>query len=349
MMQVRMSMPVAEWPAADRAMLDALRHPGGLFDDDGALAHLRESSMRNLIRSWGRFLEWLRLHDLPALDEQPVARATLPRLRTWLDSQGDLRPTSRLMFFTGVLRLLCATAPEVDWSAHRRVKAGLVRVAGRGDPNRKAGRILDSRVLLEAALRHAGPQADLEPTELQRAKRRRDGTMVALLAMVPIRHRAFSGLQLGTSLLVGPKSLTISLPGGLTKNGAPWETEVPEPAAGLLRRYLDEVRPYLLERRAKRHDMLWACDNGDPMSYSYVGGKIPQTTLRLTGKSIPPHFFRDAAATTLARTSAQAAHLIRPVLGHAKFKTAEQHYIHARSIEACGAFAVVLLQLKREK
>ena len=349
MTRKRMSMPITEWPAADRALLEALRQTGGLFDDPGELAHLRLSSMLILTRPWGRFLEWLRLNEPAALAEPPVGRTTLPRLRAWVKAEDDLRPSSRLMFFNGVLRLLCAAAPDEDWSAYRRVKAGLEWLAGRGDPSRKAGRILDSRVLLEAALRHAGPELDLEPTALQRAKRLRDAAMVALLAMMPIRHRAFAALQLGVSVMVDARGLTIILSDELTKSARHWEADIPEPAAGLLRRYLSEARPFLLARRGKQHEMVWACDNGDPMSYSYVGRRVPQITEALTGVPIPPHFFRDAAATTLARSSRQAAQLIRPVLGNATTRTSERHYIHAGTIEASRDFATLLRQLKKDE
>ncbi len=349
MMRVRMSMPMAEWPDADREMVEAMRAKGGLFDDGGALADLCASSMRILTRSYGRWLEWLHLNEPTALEEPPIARATLPRLRGWQDSQDDLGSTSRQMFYTGALRLLRAAAPHADWSAHLHVQRKLARAAGRGDPARKAGRILSSQLLLEAAIRHGSPEVEPEATPLQRAKRLRDATMIALLAMMPMRHRALTGLNIGTSLLVGSETLTVSLPGDLTKNGRHWEAVVPEPAAGLLRRYLQEARPFLLQRAGKRHYVLWACDNGDPMSYSYVGRKVSAITLALTGQPIPPHFFRDAAATTLARTSPRSARLIAPVLGHRDLRTAEQHYIHADMIDACRDYAAVQRRLKKGK
>ena len=163
MTQMRKSMPVVDWPIVDHEMWDDLVRAGGLFDDQGALSRLRPSTMRNLTQSWGRFLEWLRLHDPASLTEPPIDRATLPRIRAWLEAECNLSPTSRLMFFSGVLRLLCAAAPESDWSAHRRIKIGLSRLAGRGDLSRKAGRILDSRVLLEAALRQGLSEGRTEP------------------------------------------------------------------------------------------------------------------------------------------------------------------------------------------
>lgn len=340
---------MAEWPAADQALWKALRQKGDPFDDRGALAHLRESSARMYSRAYARWLEWLRLADPDALAEPPVGRATLPRLRAWLEDMGSLLPTSRAMYFSGVQRMLAVAAPDADWSAHARVQKGLERAAGRGDPARKAGRILSARVLLEAGLRHAGPDAEAAPTPLQRAVRQRDGTMVALLAMMPVRHHAFACLEIGTSLRIDGAVLTVVLPEELTKSGVPWEGDVAEPAAGLLRRYIEETRPFLMRRARERHDILWVGNHGDPMSYAYVGRRIPDITARLTGVRIPPHFFRDSAATTLSRESPGAAGIIAPVLAHAGSGMAERHYIHASSIEAGRAYAALLRKLRRKR
>ena len=41
----------------------------------------------------------------------------------------------------GVLRILRAAAPDMDWSAKLKLKAAMKRAAGRGDRNRKLGRV----------------------------------------------------------------------------------------------------------------------------------------------------------------------------------------------------------------
>ena len=108
--------------------------------------------------------------------------------------------------------------------------------------------------------------------------------------MIPIRHRAMAGLEIGVSLLVSPSRVTVALPPGLTKTGVPWEADVPEPALRVLRQYLDDVRPFLMARGGKRHHRLRVCNNGGPMGYSYIGYRIPDITERLTGLRIPPDF-----------------------------------------------------------
>lgn len=341
------SLPFSEWPAADQRMWRDLTRQGGPFDDRGTLAHLRQSSLRIYQSAYGRWLFWLTIEVPLALAEAPASRATLARLKSWLDRSPGLNPTSRKMSFTGVLRVLRAAAPDQDWSAHRRVERGLERSAGRGDPARKQGRILSSHVLLDAGLRHAGRNADAASTPLGRAKAQRDGAMVVLLTQMPaLRHRALTSLTVGQSLHVTDHALTIVLSEDLTKTDAAWEADVPEPAATVLRRYLQEARPFLLSRGQCVHDALWVGNAGKPMSYSYIGKKIPDVTERLTGTRVPPHFFRDAGATTLARESPAAALLIAPALGHAAGRTAERHYIQAGSVEVGRDLANVLKMLK---
>jgi site-specific recombinase XerD len=135
----------------------------------------------------------------------------------------------------------------------------------------------------------------------------------------------------------------------MTKTGVPWEASVPDQIAPVLRRYITEVRPALLARGQQNHDVLWVGKKGEVMSANYIGSRIGTLTLQLTGKRIPPHFFRDAAATTLARSSAQNARLIRSVLAHSGFQTAERHYIHAQTIDAGRDYASLLNRLKGAK
>ena len=343
------SLPFSDWPAADQRMWLKLTQQGGPFDDHGALAKIRETSKQMYMGPYGRWLEWLRLNQPSVLAELPVARATLARLKAWLSGSPDLSPTSRKMYFEGTLRVLRAGFPDTDWYSHLRVVQRLEQIAGRGDPARKQGKILSSRVLLEAGLRHAGAEAEAAATPLGRAKAQRDGAMVAMLALMPLRHRAFTALKIGESLLIADDVLTVVLAEDLTKTGVPWEALVLDPAAAALRRYLTEARPFFMAGTEHRHDFLWVGDQGKEMSYSYIGYKIQDVTERLTGIRIPIHFFRDSAATTFSRESPSAALMIAPLLGHACSGMAERHYIQAGSVEVGRDYARVLKKLKEKR
>ncbi len=342
-------LPYAGWPEPDRRMWEALCRDAGPLDDPGALARLRATSRHSLFLRYGRWLQWLATTDPGVLSLPPADRASLPRLQAWLADLAHCAPMTQLMFIDALLRLLRAAAPERDWTAELRLRALLKRQAGRGDPTRKRGRILSSKVLLEAGLHHAGAHADAAATPLEALKRRRDGTMIALLALLPMRRRSFCELTLGHSVHVTPTEVTISLSETMTKTGVPWETAVPAQVDPLLRRYITEVRPALMARGTNRHDRLWVGKKGEVLEGDYLTQRIAKLTLALTGKRVPPHFFRDAAATTLARISPDSARLIRPVLAHSGFRTAERHYIHAQTIEAGRDYAALIRKLKGDR
>ncbi|SEK07562.1 hypothetical protein SAMN05444007_1203 [Cribrihabitans marinus] len=321
---------------------------GGPLDDRGALAHLRATSLDTLERRYGRWLRWLAIMDADACGLPPTERATLERLSAWLRDLSHTKPMTRLMFVDGVLRILSAASPGKDWSAQRNLKAALKRAAGRGDRDRKMGRILSSDVLLQAGIKLATKQAEAASTPLEAMKRLRDGTMIAMLAVMPMRRRAFAGLQIGTSLIVAAETISIALPEELTKSGQPWEADVPDMVAPLLRRYIGDARPALMERRQQRHDFLWVGKKGAPLGMEYLSARIAEQTQKMTGVRVPVHLFRDAAATTLARRSSESARLVRPVLAHSSFGTAERHYIHAQTIEAGRDYAALISKMKEK-
>ena len=340
----------AAWPEADRAMWKSLIQQGGPLDERGAMAHVRTTTLASLEPRYGRWLAWLAAADAAALQEIPADRATMARLAGWMEALAHTAPMTQVTFVSGTLRVLRAAAPDADWSYQRRLEARLRAAAGRGLQSCKHGRILSSGVLLEAGLRHAGTSAEAATTPLQAAKRRRDGTMVAMLALMPMRRRSFANLELGRSLHVLREEIIVALPGELTKTGVPWEAPVPAPVVPALRQYLDEVRPWLMARSFASHDYVWVDDRGRPYrGLDYFGMRIARLTTRLTGVRVPPHFFRYAAATTLARLSPDAARLIRPILAHSGFQTAERHYIYAQGIEAGRDYAAVIARLKRER
>lgn len=345
-----LTMPIANWAEADRDMWERLLRHGGPLDDCGALSHLRLTSLATLQHRYSRWLGWLARIEPDSLLEPPTDRATMIRLLAWLNALDHLTPMSKLMFVSGTLRVLRAAAPEMNWRPQRRLEVFLKRSAGRGTPERKRGRVLSSAVLLDAGVKLAGAQANAAKTDLSAAKWRRDGTMVAMLALMPMRRRAFAGLRLGHSIHITGNDILVALREEMTKTGVPWEAPVPAQVCPLLRRYLCETRPWLMARGRQHHDYLWVSDRGAPFfELNHFGNRIAAITTKVTGIRVPPHFFRDAAATTLARISPEAARLIRPILAHTTLGTAERHYIQAGSIEAGRDYAAVIKFMKRER
>lgn len=248
---------------------------------------------------------------------------------------------------TVILRILQAAEPEADWTLQNRLRTYLHRVAGTDASDRKQGRILSSGVFLDAGMREATETANAATTELSTMKARRDGTLIAFLALMPIRRRALAGLELGESLLRDGDWLHVALPPELTKTGQPWDAQVPDVLSPLLLSYLDAVRPWFRARGTSQTNMVWVMDDGRPYDPNYLGMKIRNITRRLTGVPISPHLFRDAGATTLVHDAPESARLARGLLGHSDFRTAERHYIHATAIEAGRSHAAVVQNLRR--
>jgi integrase/recombinase XerD len=334
--------PDHRWPLADQKAWVEVFTDTDLLDDGGTLAHLRQASQTVLRESYLSWMAWLAVGDPEALAESPADRATLVRMRRWMEELSGLRPMSRLMRFDAVLRLLRAMEPERDWGAHRRFQSVLRHEAGSGDRSRKAGRIFDSGFLLQLGLDLAARPPEGVDTELRHAARVRTGAMIALLATLPLRSKTFAGLELGRSVLDRGGSMIVCVAGDQMKSGIPWEGEVAPVVLPVLRRYLDEARGILMRRCGEDHHWLWVGNRGAPYAPGHLSATVAKALYGLAGVSITAHLFRDAAATTLTRSSPEAARLIAPLLAHSSLETAARHYIHAGSIEAGRRYADVL-------
>lgn len=339
------SLPFGNWPTADQSMWANLITADDLCGDMGALAHLRETSQAALIKHYGRWLEWLWQSDREVLNQPPEQRATPERLVAWIASLNHVAPPTCHTFVYGALRVLMTAAPDQDWRLQKLILIRMQRRANMFSSDRKTGRVLSSAVLFDTGRNLMGSKADQANTALNAALCRRDGAMLAFLAVMPIRLRSFSGLMLGDSVLVSRTRVVIRLSADMTKNGQHWEAPVPDLLEPLLRTYVNEVRAWLMERTGARHDCLWVTRLGSPLTYGQIKGLIPTVTGRELGTKVSPHLFRDAAATTLIRQSPKDALMVRPLLGHADFRTAERHYIHAKGIEAGRDHAAVITGL----
>ena len=125
----------------------------------------------------------------------------------------------------------------------------------------------------------------------------RNGLMVALLALVPIRLKNLTELTLGTSFIRVGDRWWIVLGGPDTKARAPDERPVPRYLNHAIAVYLTSARPVLLGQRevmlgeqdetGSARDViegaLWIGERGDPLGYSGVDRAITDTTRQALG------------------------------------------------------------------
>ena len=178
----------------------------------------------------------------------------------------------------------------------------------------------------------------------QREIQYRDGLLLALLSLWPIRRRSTAALTISRHLEFDDLGVNILLHPSDTKAKRPESFRVPEPIVPYLRRYLEQIRPRLLGRR--KHDGLWASYQGRPLSDGRLYDIARARVSRKFGKAMGLHDFRRAAATFVAMDAPEKIGLIPGVLQHASPDVSDQHYNLARSMQAGQRFVAHLSQAR---
>ena len=125
-------------------------------------------------------------------------------------------------------------------------------------------------------------------SKVAQARRVRNGLMVAVLAMHPIRLKNFAALEIGRSLVEIKGSWWIVLSASETKEDRPDERRIDDLLQPALYRYLKKYRPLLAGADQSTVPALWLSSNdGAPMSYAGVERVITETTRATIGVAQP--------------------------------------------------------------
>lgn len=335
----RRRIKIDEWPQSDRAAWDALLAPGSLLRPGGAFAALRPATVWSYEQCYGHWLSYCRRNGVDLEPLSPADRLTDARLLSWVEEMADLADTTRHTRLVGLMRVITCIAPDAarpllrnlcrhaEWKARRQIR------------RRKIGRVLPTGDLLQAGLRHLDA---VEGVSFRDAARFRDGLMVALLALVPMRIGNFRDLEIGRSFLIRESGFDLVLDASEAKGHRTIEVEVPEQLRAHMARYLTTFRPILIARADTPHPFLWANNWGRHYSYGNLGARISRLTKAMLGVDISPHLFRDAAATTIARTVPAQARAIAGVLGHSSLRTADRYYNQAKCLDASRSYTAII-------
>ncbi len=241
------SLPVSAWPAALQAAWAEACRPARRLRRGGRAAHLKPVTLAEYARHLGYLLQFL--HDRELLDpsSQTGAPITPEVIESYLEcarqSWGSvmlyrnlykLRRAAELMGWGSDLTWL----KEIESDLHADVR-----------PRDRSDRLVTTDRLVRAGLTLAQEaEANLSLKLWKRACLYRNGLMIALLALCPIRLKNFTDLTLGTSLRRIGDRWWIILAAKDTKPGRPDERRVPQLLDATLNRYLDTYRLVLLGR-----------------------------------------------------------------------------------------------------
>jgi integrase/recombinase XerD len=341
----RACMKKEHWPEEDRRSFDRACRPADPFavDGGGSRASHSDRSNHKLEVGYGRYLTFLTLYALAAL-QGPLAQRVTPELvRSFIKHLEELGNSTRtqLCRLQELGEMAKVFSPEADWSFINKIAS---RVRAKNVPARDKSNLRLSDDLLELGLELMTQARNINGRKA--AVLFRDGLIIAFLALVPVRRRNLADFKMGRNLIDRSQTLLIIFDESETKTHAPIEVEWPECLIDPLEEYLTTHRPLLESKHGRWYkpadDFLWLSQDGSPLTQMAIYDRIRERTRVKFGNALNPHLFRDAAATTMAIADPAHVRLAAPLLGHRTFSTTEKYYQQAKTYEAHQAYMKAL-------
>jgi integrase len=337
--EYRISLPVRDWPAADRLAWEDACRPGCRLKAGGAASSLAQTSRDDFAIGYGAFLAFLQRSGRLERHRPAAALATLANLEAYIsDLTARVGSVTVHTYVHHMHRGAELLAPTADFSWLAEIEKDLALVA---EPRSKYDRLVFSGRLVEAGLTLVAEAQQFAKNDLTRARGVRNGLMIALLALCPIRLKNFAVLEIGSTFKQVHGRWWIALPSLTTKTRRPDERCVSELLNPSIETYLTRSRPILLGSNST--NALWISSNtGGPMTKNNLSTLISRITLKTIGVDVSPHLFRTAAASTAAAYGGNSPHLASALLNHTDPRVTEEHYNRATSISASKIYAEIV-------
>jgi integrase len=335
----RIYLPFDSWPVEDQARWQAAFAEGDRFDGNGPGSHLAETTRRGLRISYGRFLTFILSKHPKLLELRPevrVDRIVVTQYATWRGrSCGYGMVAVDLDALRRALKLIC---PGADWcwllTLTKRIKA-----AAPHKPRRY--RLVTSEHLYALGIE----LMDQAVAEAEAAKRitkarafaYRDGLIIALLAVIPLRSRTLVALRIGKQLVKTGDLWALDIPATDTKTRRPLDYPISKELGMRIDLYLERFRRRI--PGADTHTYLWASNKRRSMAAIAIYGRVRRRTKKAFGFGVNLHRFRHAAASFWSIRDPVNVRGVKDLLGQATFGITEKHYIMGQSRLAGRALA----------
>ena len=334
------SLPVSEWPDADRRAWEEACRPGSRLKAGGVASYLAEVSRDDFARRYGAFLGFLQRNGRLEPYAGAATQVTLPNVEAYItDLKARARSVTAWNCIYKLRRAAQLLAPTVDFSWLAEIEKD---IALEMEPRSKLDRLVLAGRLVEAGLTVVAEAQEFASTDLARARGVRNGLMVALLALCPIRLKNFAALEIGHTFKEVDGSWWLALPGHLTKSRRPDERRVPALLNRFIELYLNQSRPLLLKSSPPTNALWISSTTGQRLTAKNLGTLISKITLETIGVDVSPHLFRTAAASTAAMYGGNTPHLASALLNHTDPRVTEEHYNRASSMSAAAAYALII-------
>jgi integrase len=345
-MRILKHLPENDWPEADRQALYAAYEPGDIFDETaGPGVHLAERSRQAINFAYRRWLGFLKPIYPDDLSKAPAERITLERVRAFIEHlNAEIKPTSVAIAVAHLYAAARLIDPTTDWAWLRSVKSRLERLAR---PQDRFDRLVPPVHTLDYGIELMDTALTLPPSDGRKHReiQYRDGLLLALLTIWPIRRRGLAALTVDRHLEFDDGGVNILLYPCDAKAKRAESVRLPEQLLPYLTRYLEEIRPVLLGHCC--HDGLWASFRGRPLIAGRLYEIVRARIIAKFGKDMCLHDFRRAASTFLAMDAPEMIGLIPGVLQHASPDVGDKYYNLSRSMQAGRRFSAHLANARK--
>jgi integrase len=340
------SLPVHEWPEADRRAWEDACRPGSRLKPGGAASYLAQVSRDDFARRYGAFLGFLQRSGRLGREAAAAAQVTLPNVEAYItDLTARVQPVTVWNCIYKLRRAAELLAPTADFSWLAEIEKDLALVM---EPRSKFDRLILTGRLVEAGLTLAAEAEKFARHDLVRAQGVRNGLMIALLAFCPIRIKNFAALEIGQTFKKIHGTWWITLPSITTKSRRPDERRVPALLNRCIDIYLNQSRHVLLGSKPPTNALWISSTTGGAMTTKNLGTLISKITFETLGVDVSPHLFRTAAASTAAAYGGNTPHLASAVLGHTDPRVTEEHYNRASSVSASKIYSEIVSTFLRD-
>jgi integrase len=341
------SLPIEFWPESDRKAWISACRPSQRLNRGGAGSHMKAITLDDLARRYGYFLDCMNRRGL--LDPTKAAGTHVAPenvdayLKELVARVGSVTVQGSIYKLRRACELI-DPARDLSWLAD--VEKDLAMVMR---PRSKANRWVLTEVLVEAGLTLiAEAESSHKMSKLGQARQVRNGLMVAMLALHPIRLKNFADLEIGRNFVEIKGSWWIVLSASETKEGRPDERRIDDLLQPALDRYLKKYRPILAEADQLTTALWLSSNDGASMSYAGVERVLTETTRTTVGIAVSPHLFRTAIASSAAIHGGANPHLASALLHHTDAHVTEVHYNRASSISAGDNLRSIIQGYKKD-
>ena len=157
----------------------------------------------------------------------------------------------------------------------------------------------------------------------------RDGLIIALLAVIPLRRRTLTALRIGVQLIRSGNLWALDIPASDMKTAEPIEFLLSAELSERIDLYLEKFRNRI--PGATTHDGLWPSNKGRMMDDGSIYDAVRRRTRKAFGFAVNLHRFRHAALTFWSIHDPKNIRGGKDLLGHRSFGTTEKFYIKTQS------------------